>query len=103
MPGLVLQLRIIVGFTSMVVAALCKGLVPTPPERPGDCPLGIIETWPDNSNQETFDFWYSQRNQISPLFCCADSFTPARRTARNTSTSIESVMCRYQPVHERTS
>ena len=101
--ALVLQLRF--GSSFSVVASLGDGLVSAPPRGPGEYLLGEVQSRPDDLNQQSPNFRLSQRDHLADFFerPLLGGFAAARITLRKANAIIDSVMCRYQPSHERTS
>ena len=100
---LVLLLRF--GSSFSVVASLGDGLVSAPPRGPGEYLLGEVQSRPDDLNQQSPNFRLSQRDHLADFFerPLLGGFAAARITLRKANAIIDSVMCRYQPSHERTS
>ena len=65
---LVLQLRMLIWRSCVVVAATGDGLMMTTPGRPGAGAVLVAGARPDDGDQQTADFRFGQRDQISFAF-----------------------------------
>src|ERR687885_984187 len=93
---------------TLIMAAPCPRLVLAPPDRPLKRALRRWWQRPGERDQQPAHLWHRQRQQFhlkvqAPPFWAVPPTACARVTVRNACASNAKVMCRYHPVHLRTS